>query len=207
MHTASTLFELELFKHRELLLGKELWEILDALHGYLLQQPFSIRAKIDSQATLVNPECISIGEGSIVEAGAYIKGPAVLGCFCEVRHGAYVRGDLLAGDRCVIGHATEVKNSLLLNDAKAGHFAYVGDSILGHRVNLGAGTKCANLRFDEAAVKVQGIDTRRRKVGAFFGDGAQTGCNSVTEPGMVLGRGEYLMAAKMRRSRRSACSV
>lgn len=142
-------------------------------------------------------EKIALGHGVLVEAGAMIKSPAIIGDMSEVRQGAYLRGYCLAGKRCVLGHATEIKHSILFNDAKAGHFAYLGDSILGNDVNLGAGTKLANLRFLSGNIKVlsQGkyLDTCRRKLGAIMADGCQTGCNSVTSPGTMMARGAVLM--------------
>ncbi|MBM9511291.1 hypothetical protein [Desulfogranum marinum] len=140
---------------------------------------------------------IKIGKGVLVEAGAYIKEPAIIGDFSEIRHGAYMRGYCVIGKRCVVGHATEVKHSIFLNDAKAGHFAYLGDSILGNNVNLGAGTKFANLRFLPGSVgiktKKETIDSGLRKIGAILGDGSQTGCNSVTNPGTIMGQKCALM--------------
>ncbi len=142
-------------------------------------------------------EQIDIGPGVLVEGGATIKSPAIIGAFTEIRQGAYVRGYCLTGKSCVIGHSTEVKHSIFLNDAKAGHFAYLGDSILGQDANLGAGTKFANLKFLGDSVSIRTgdgmIDTGRRKFGAILGDKAQTGCNSVTNPGTVIGKGGILM--------------
>lgn len=135
---------------------------------------------------------LSIGKGVLVESGAFIKGPVIIGDQSEIRQGAYLRGNCLVGARCVVGHVTEVKHAIFLDDAKAGHFAYLGDSILGNEVNLGAGTKLANLRFagGEVLVKTPAgpINSGLRKFGAIFGDKAQTGCNAVTNPGTVLGR-------------------
>jgi len=140
---------------------------------------------------------ILLGKGVLIESGALIKEPAVFGDCTEVRQGAYVRGYCLTGSRCVIGHATEVKHSIFLNDAKAGHFAYLGDSILGGAANLGAGTKFANLRFlpGNVQIKTPGgtIDSGLRKLGAILGDRAQTGCNSVTNPGTLLGPDSLLL--------------
>jgi len=139
---------------------------------------------------------VELGQGVVVEAGALVKGPAIIGAYTEVRQGAYIRGDCLTGKKCVIGHTTEVKHSIFLDNAKAGHFAYVGDSILGRDVNMGAGTKLANLRFGPGNVfiSVDGhrVDTGRRKIGAVFGDGVQTGCNSVTNPGSIVGPGSLI---------------
>ncbi|MBU1419701.1 MAG: hypothetical protein KKI15_14530 [Proteobacteria bacterium] len=140
---------------------------------------------------------IDIGEGVFIEGGALIKSPAIIGDCTEVRQGAYLRGYCLTGKSCVIGHTTEVKHSIFLNDAKAGHFAYLGDSILGQNANLGAGTKFANLKFLGGNISIRTekglVDTGRRKFGAILGDQAQTGCNSVTNPGTIIGKGGILM--------------
>lgn len=140
---------------------------------------------------------IRIGKGVLIESGALIKSPSIIGDYSEVRQGAYLRGYCLIGNRCVVGHTTEVKHSIFLNDAKAGHFAYLGDSILGNDVNLGAGTKCANLRFLSGNVVIRTpegrIETGLRKFGAILGDGVQTGCNSVTSPGTIMGPESILM--------------
>lgn len=140
---------------------------------------------------------IQIGKGVLIESGAWIRGPAFIGDYSEVRQGAYMRGYCLVGMRCVVGHATEMKHSIFLNDAKAGHFAYVGDSILGGDVNLGAGTKLANLRFLAGEVHVKtpdgSVGTGLRKFGAILGDRVQTGCNSVTSPGALISPDSFLM--------------
>ena len=134
---------------------------------------------------------IIIGSGTIIEPGTVLKGPAVIGDNCEVRQGAYVRGDCLIGNSCVVGHTTEIKGSIMLDGAKAGHFAYIGDSILGNDVNLGAGTKLANLKMIPGSVMIKKdgkqYNTNRRKLGAIIGDRTETGCNSVTAPGTLLG--------------------
>ncbi len=133
---------------------------------------------------------IIIGARTVVEPGALIKGPTVLGADTEVRQGAYVRGNCLIGNRCVVGHTTEIKSSIMLDGSKAGHFAYIGDSILGRDVNLGAGTKLANLKIIPGMVKIaidrKYYDTNRRKLGAILGDRTETGCNSVTSPGTLM---------------------
>lgn len=135
---------------------------------------------------------LSLGRGVLVESGAFIRGPAIIGDHTEIRQGAYLRGHCLVGARCVVGHVTEVKHAIFLDDAKAGHFAYLGDSILGNEVNLGAGTKLANLRFGGGDVLVKTpagpINSGLRKFGAILGDRCQTGCNAVTNPGTVLGK-------------------
>lgn len=136
---------------------------------------------------------VFIDEGTIIEPFVYIKGPTYIGKNCEIRQGAYIRGNVFISDNCVVGHTTEVKNSILLSGAKAPHFNYVGDSILGHNVNLGAGTKISNLKIgmnDTVKVRVNGevYDTKLRKLGAIIGDDSETGCNSVLNPGTILGK-------------------
>lgn len=146
---------------------------------------------------VLHGEQFVFGPGVLVESGAFIAGPTVIGDCSEVRQGAYLRGNCLIGKRCVLGHVTEVKHTIFLDDAKAGHFVYLGDSILGNQVNLGAGTKMANLRFVKGNVRVrtpQGtLDSGLRKFGAVLGDQVQTGCNSVTNPGTIIGRRSFLL--------------
>lgn len=137
---------------------------------------------------------VYIEDGAIIDPGVYIAGPTLIFKGAEIRFGAYIRGDVIVGEKAVVGHDTEVKGSILLPGAKAAHFAYVGDSILGRNVNLGAGTKLANVKVDmgKNSVKVRmddGLhDTGLRKFGAILGDGVSLGCNSVTNPGTVMGR-------------------
>lgn len=130
-------------------------------------------------------------------AYATIRGPAWIGPEVEIRPGAYIRGKVIVGAGSVLGNACEYKNCLLLEKVETPHYNYVGDSILGNRAHLGAGVICANLRLDreEVVVRVGGerFPTGLRKVGAFLGDGAEAGCNSVLQPGTTLGRGSAVL--------------
>ena len=132
-------------------------------------------------------------------AYATIKGPAWIGPEVEIRPGAYIRGKVIVGAGSVLGNSCEYKNCLLLEKVETPHYNYVGDSILGNRAHLGAGVICANLRLarDEVVVRVAGerFRTGLRKVGAFLGDGAEAGCNSVLQPGTILGRGAAVLGA------------
>ncbi|KPJ97675.1 MAG: bifunctional GlmU protein [Desulfobacterales bacterium SG8_35] len=140
---------------------------------------------------------VRIGRGVLIEPGAFIRAPTIIGDETEVRHGAYIRGYCLIGRNCVVGHVTEVKHTIFMDGAKAGHFAYLGDSILGNQVNLGAGTKLANLRFIKGDVSIATpgsmLKTGLRKLGAILGDHVQTGCNTVTNPGTLLGKKSMVM--------------
>lgn len=188
-------FELNAYTHASLFEGiHQVWEALNAIKPFLNRYPLgSIACEVPDGAWLVDAERITIGPGTIIEPGAYIKGPCIIGSNCVIRHGAYVRGDVITGDRCVIGHATEMKGAILLDDVHAAHFAYVGDSILGNKVNLGAGAKLANLKLDQSQVFVnfagEFLATGLRKFGAILGDRVQLGCNSVTNPGTLMAPG------------------
>ncbi len=156
------------------------WEALGRLPAYLKSLGLGkIESEIVPGVYLSHPELISIGSGTVIEPGAYLQGPCVIGKNCTIRHGAYIRGDVLMGEGCVIGHGSEVKNSILLNRSCAAHFNYVSDSILGNGTNLGAGVKCANLRLDHQPVHVciadERINTGLTKLGAIVGDRAQVG--------------------------------
>ncbi|NQU65661.1 MAG: hypothetical protein HQ517_15445 [SAR324 cluster bacterium] len=148
----------------------------------------------------VDPELkIQIGAGCFVEAGATIKNHTIVEKNCEIRQGAYIRGFVFVGEGSVVGHTTEIKNSIFIKHVEAGHFAYIGDSIVGSYVNLGAGTKISNLNFrsldskksehfPEIPFRVgeEQITTGLSKFGAVIGDGCETGCNSVLCPFVLL---------------------
>lgn len=191
---ADYFFDLAGFSHGDLFnQGGYPWLILNQLSAYLKTLSLGrIEGEVSSSAHLINKEQIFIGEGSIVEPGAYIQGPCWIGKGCTIRHGAYIRGHFLAGDHCVVGHDTEVKNAIFLPHAHAAHFAYVGDTILGRSVNLGAGVKCANFKLDQKLIVVEVEDrqiaTQMRKLGALVGDYCQIGCNSVLNPGTLMGK-------------------
>lgn len=168
------------------------WEILPRIPGFLRSflRP-QILGEVMEGAFLWGND-IYIGPGTVVEPGALIKAPVYISAECEIRQGAYVRGNVLVGKRSIIGHATEIKNSIVLNHASAAHFNYVGDSILGNYVNLGAGTRLANLKNMDSEVIIRygerEFPTGLRKFGAILGDGVKTGCNAVSNPGTIVGR-------------------
>lgn len=180
------------------------WELLgSAIAGFVAKQIDKIPAgqrlkgKISPNAFLENAENIVVEDGAVIESGAFVSGPAYIESGAVVRHGAYIRGQVYVCKGAVVGHTSELKGCLLLNDAKAAHFAYVGDSILGIDCNLGAGTKCANLRLDHGQVPVRleetTVATGLKKFGAVFGNRAQTGCNAVTNPGTILRPGALVL--------------
>jgi NDP-sugar pyrophosphorylase family protein len=184
------LFNRNSYSHSKLFEGCSYpWEAFSKLAQYLKSQNLGkIECSVPEGVYLINPELISIGKGTVIEPGSFIQGPCIIGRDCQIRFGAYIRGYVVTGDRCVIGHATEMKGSILLDDVHAAHFNYVGDSILGNRVNLGAGAKLANLRFDHQEVRIGDISTGLKKLGAILGDETQLGCNVVTNPGTVMSK-------------------
>lgn len=167
-----------------------IWDLLDNIEQIILEAPCgSSNAIVSPEATIDKTKGVYLSNGVIVEPGAFIQGPCWIGENSIIRQGAYIRGYFYCGHSCVIGHATEVKNSIWLNHTKAPHFSYVGDSILGSHVNLGAGVILANLRLDRSPIKVrwkkQVYQTNRKKFGSILGDGVQIGCNSVLNPGVL----------------------
>jgi len=187
-------FDLSDFEHKAIFDNVEyVWEVLSKINDYIHQviKP-QILGRVMEGAFLIGDD-IAIGEGTVVEPGVFITEPTIIGKNTQVRQGAYIRGNVIVGDECVVGHTTEMKNALMLNRAKAGHFAYIGDSILGKEINLGAGTKLANFKFENLGsrinIKIENkiYQTNLRKFGAVLGDGTETGCNSVMTPGTLLG--------------------
>jgi NDP-sugar pyrophosphorylase family protein len=167
------------------------WTALGKLKGYLAEnlQP-ELQNSCEGAAWIGKD--VYIGEGTTLEDGVTIKGPAWIGKNCEIRHGAYIRENVIIGDDCVIGNSCELKNSLLFNGCRVPHFNYVGDSILGHKAHLGAGVIISNLKVvaGNVVLDINGekIDSGLRKFGALLGDHTDIGCNSVLNPGSIIGR-------------------
>ena len=150
------------------------------------------QGEIHKRAT-VGP-LVFVAPGAVVEANAVIQGPAWIGPGTVVLSGAYLRQQVIVGKDCVLGNSSEFKHCLLFNGCEVPHFNYVGDSILGHKAHLGAGVICSNVRLDRRPVRLrdpetgEAIDTGLRKFGAIVGDRTEVGCNSVLNPGSLLGR-------------------
>ena len=193
MFRPADLFDLAQTEHAALFDGcAHAWEALKKIKGHLAAhlKP-ALHNRCDGYAFV--GKNVFIGEGTVVEDGAMIKGPAIIGRNCQIRHNAYLREDVLIGDGCVVGNSCELKNALLFNGCHVPHFNYVGDSILGHNVHLGAGVVLSNLKSFPGNVTIEldgrPFDTGLRKFGALLGDGCDIGCNAVLNPGSILGRG------------------
>ena len=137
-------------------------------------------------------EDIRISKSAKISPNATICGPAIIGAGTEVRPGAYIRGSVIVGENCVVGNSCELKNAILFDNVQVPHFNYIGDSILGYRSHTGAGAITSNVKSDKTLVKVrtegEPIETGLKKFGAMIGDYVEVGCNSVLNPGTVIGR-------------------
>lgn len=178
--------------HRELFADDApVWAALSRIADYLKShlEPAQ-HAEVHPQATV--GEHVFLGKGTVVEPGAVIKGPAWIGENCQIRSGCYIRENVIAGNGCVLGNSCELKNCVLFDHCEVPHFNYVGDAILGHKAHLGAGVILSNVRLDRKEVVVldgtQRIGTGLKKFSAVLGDYAEVGCNSVLNPGSLIGR-------------------
>ncbi len=164
------------------------WEALAGIGDLILSLgPTLPEAEYDHPA-----EDVWIAKDATVFATAYIKGPCIIGHGTEVRQCAFIRGNALVGEHCVVGNSTELKNVILFDNVQVPHYNYVGDSILGYKAHMGAGSITSNVKSDKALVVIhngkEDIPTGRKKVGAMLGDRVEVGCGSVLNPGTVIGR-------------------
>ena len=164
------------------------WEILDKIQDIIA----AIGETLPADAFDHPADGVWIAKDAEVFPSAYIGAPCIIGRGTQVRQGAFIRGGALVGDGAVIGNSTELKNCILFDGVQVPHFNYVGDAVLGYRAHLGAGAVTSNVKSDKTPVVVQNgkerIETGRRKLGAMVGDWVEVGCNSVLNPGTVIGR-------------------
>lgn len=182
------LFTLEELDAREIFEGvKYPWEVLPKIKDFILEYAKTLPEDFEQIDDMV-----WVGKGTTIEKSALIKGPAIIGYDCEIRHSAFIRGNVIIGNGAVVGNSSEIKNSILFNKAQVPHYNYVGDSILGYKAHLGAGAITSNLKSNGTAVKIKNceevIETGLRKIGAIAGDLCEVGCNSVLNPGTVIGK-------------------
>jgi NDP-sugar pyrophosphorylase family protein len=164
------------------------WEALSHLEAWIIQLGEALPLD-DYEQRLPN---VWIHKTAHISPTSAIGGPCIIGAETEVRHGAYVRKNALIGKGCVVGNSVEIKNAILFDGVQIPHYNYVGDSILGYRAHMGAGAIASNVKADRTSVVVhcEGVrhETGLRKLGAMLGDYAEVGCNSVLNPGTVIGR-------------------
>ena len=164
------------------------WEALEGIKELILK----IGSTLSEDEYDHPSEDVWIAKDAKIYPNNYIAGPCIIGHETEVRPGAFVRGSALVGNKCVVGNSTELKNVILFDNVQVPHYNYVGDSILGYKSHMGAGSITSNVKSDKKLVVIKNegelLETGRKKVGAMLGDGVEVGCNSVLNPGTVIGR-------------------
>lgn len=179
------LFNIEQTIAKELFVNeKYIWECLPKIHDYILE----LGRKLDKEKFNQKDDNIWIAKTAKIATTANITGPAIIDENAEIRHSTFIRGNVIIGRNAVVGNSTELKNCILFNEVEVPHFNYIGDSILGYRAHLGAGSITSNLKSDKTNIVINKIETNMKKVGAFIGDEVQIGCNSVLNPGTIIGR-------------------
>lgn len=183
------LYHLEETIAADLFEGKDYpWEVLPEIGSFILKLgPTLPKDEYDQVG-----EDVWIAKSANVFPSAYVHGPAIIGKDAEVRHCAFIRGNAIVGEGAVVGNSTELKNVVLFNKVQVPHYNYVGDSILGYKAHMGAGSITSNVKADKMLFKVhagtENIETGLKKFGAMLGDHVEVGCNAVLNPGTVIGR-------------------
>ena len=164
------------------------WEVLPKIGAFILE----LGNTLDPKEYEKRGEDVWVAKSAKVFDSAYIHGPAIIGKNAEVRHCAFIRGNAIVGEGAVVGNSTELKNVVLFNKVQVPHYNYVGDSVLGYKAHMGAGSITSNVKSDKKLVKVHtpegDIETGLKKFGAMIGDEVEVGCGSVLNPGTVIGK-------------------
>lgn len=174
---------------KDLFAGKTYpWEVLPEIKSFIPE----LGKTLDPEEYEYREGDIWIAKSAKVAPTACINGPAIIGRDAEVRHCAFIRGNAIVGEGAVVGNSTELKNVVLFNKVQVPHYNYVGDSVLGYKAHMGAGSICSNVKSDKKLVVVKNgsdeIETGIKKFGAMLGDNVEVGCGSVLNPGTVIGR-------------------
>ena len=162
------------------------WEALKGIKELVI----TLGQSLGSEYRQITPQ-VWVHETASIAPTAYLGAPCIIGAESEVRHGAFIRGSALVGEHCVVGNSVELKNVILFDNVQVPHYNYVGDSILGYKAHMGAGAVTSNVKSDRSLVVIHGevdIPTGIKKVGAMLGDHVEVGCNSVLNPGTVIGK-------------------
>lgn len=187
--TIANLLDLEQTIAKDLFQGKTYpWEVLPEIGAFIV--------KLGQTLSPEEYDCVGenvwIAKSAKVAPTACVNGPAIIGKEAEVRHCAFIRGNAIVGEGAVVGNSTELKNVVLFNKVQVPHYNYVGDSVLGYKSHMGAGSICSNVKSDKKLVvvkdKEEQIETGLKKFGAMLGDNVEVGCGSVLNPGTVIGR-------------------
>ena len=163
----------------------EPWNCLPKIHDYILE----IGSMLDKEKFEQKDENVWIAKTAKVAPTACIIGPVIIDENAEIRHCAFIRGEAIIGKGSIVGNSTEIKNAILFDEVEVPHFNYIGDSILGYKAHMGAGSITSNIKSDRTNVVINSeLETNLMKVGAFLGDGAEIGCNCVLNPGTIIGK-------------------
>ena len=173
------------------------WEALPKISEFIIE----LGNKLNKEIYELMGENIWIAKSANIYPTAYIKGPAIIGENAEIRHCAFIRGNAIVGNGAVVGNSTELKNVILFDNVQVPHFNYVGDSILGYKSHMGAGSITSNVKSDKSLVAVKlgekKIQTDLKKFGAILGDYVEIGCNAVLNPGTIIGRNSTVYPTSM----------
>lgn len=174
------------------------WQLLSCIAEFIL----NIGEQLPREKYTRLSDDIWVSNSAQISQSASIQGPCIIGENTQLRHCAFIRGAVLVGDDCVIGNSTELKNSIIFNCVQAPHFNYVGDSILGYKVHIGAGCITSNIRSDRADIIINNGNFERhatalKKAGAFLGDYVEVGCNTVLNPGSIVGKNSIIYPLTM----------
>ena len=173
------------------------WEALPKISEWIME----IGASLPANEYEKRGDDIWIAKSATVFPSAYIAGPAIIGPETEVRHGAFIRGSALVGAHCVVGNSVELKNVVLFDNVQVPHYNYVGDSILGYKAHMGAGSITSNVKSDKTLVVLrvgeERMETGLKKFGAILGDHVEVGCNTVLNPGSIIGRSTSIYPVSM----------
>ena len=185
----SELFDLDKTIAKKLFEDKEYpWEVLDDIKEFVIELGKTLPKEMYDEVE----ENVWIAKSAKVFKSAYIAPPCIIDEEAEIRHSAFIRGSAIVGKKAVVGNSTELKNVILFDNVQVPHFNYVGDSILGYKAHMGAGSTTSNVKSDKSLVKIkendESLDTGRKKVGAMLGDNVEVGCNAVLCPGTIIGR-------------------
>ena len=191
MYTISTLYDLNHTLAAEYLRRFTYpWEALKGIQEMIL----ALGSNLGDEYREIFPQ-VWVHHSAKIAPTAYLGAPCIIGADSEVRHGAFIRGSALVGEGCVVGNSVELKNVILFDKVQVPHYNYVGDSILGYKAHMGAGAVTSNVKSDKSLVVIHGqedIPTGIKKVGAMLGDFVEVGCNSVLNPGTVIGRHSHV---------------
>ena len=183
------------------------WEVLPEISDFIIE----LGNKLDKEIYELKGENIWIAKSATIYPSAYIKGPAIIGENAEVRHCAFIRGKAIVGNNAVVGNSTELKNVILFDNVQVPHYNYVGDSILGYKSHMGAGSITSNVKSDKKLVTVKTpegiIETGMKKFGAMLGDNVEVGCGTVLNPGSVVGKSTNIYPLSMVRGYVPAGSI